>query len=221
VNQAAPEMPISLIRGGTLYWVQEKARLIHPGQWSLHKRLPLAIAIAWLPLVILTAMHGGSGSSSDLAAVLTDYRVYARVFIAIPLLLLGQITMETHFRDMAQHFLDANLVGVDELPRFRRIMEKARHLRDAKLPETLAIVAVYLQIAYMLQSGRLHYPSWAVEAGSNTLTPAGYYSGIAGARPLEVDHLGCRASRSFPIESSVGFYRWRPCCRTRISWRIA
>ena len=176
MNQAVPEMPISLIRGGTLYWVQEKARLLQPGQWGLHKRLPLAIAIAWLPLVVLTAVHGGAGSSSDLAALLTDYRVYARVFIAIPLLLLGQITMETHFREMAQHFLDANLAGVDELPRLRRIMEKARHLRDAKLPEILAIVAVYLQIAYMLQSGRLHSASWAVQAGSNMLTPAGYYS---------------------------------------------
>ena len=176
MNQAVPEVPISLIRGGTIYWFQEKARLIQPGHWNLQRRLPLALAIAWLPLVVLTAMHGGAGSSSDLAALLTDYRVYARVFVAIPLLLLGQITMETHFREMAQHFLDANLVGVDEFPRFRRIMEKASHLRDAKLPEILALVAVYLQIAYMLQSGRLRYASWAVEAGSNTLTPAGYYS---------------------------------------------
>ena len=38
MNQAVPEMPISLIRGGTLYWVQEKARLIHPDQWDLQKK---------------------------------------------------------------------------------------------------------------------------------------------------------------------------------------
>lgn len=141
------------MRGGTIYWIQEKALLIRPSQWNLERRLPFAIAIAWLPLLALALMHG------DLRALLSDYRVYARIFIAIPVLMLGQITMDTHFREMSQHFLDANLVRIDDLPLFRRVMEKARRLRDAKWPEILIIVAVYLQIAYFLQSGKLHYAS--------------------------------------------------------------
>jgi len=176
MNDTHPEMPISLMRGGTLYWVQEKARLIQSNQWNLGRRLLIAIAIAWLPLVVLTALHGGIGSSDNLGALLSDYRIYARAFIAIPLLLLGQITMESHFREMSQHFLDANLVPVKDLPRFREIMEKARHLRDAKLPEIVIVLAAYLQIGYFLESGRLHFASWAVETGSNTPTPAGYYA---------------------------------------------
>ena len=176
MNDTHSEMPISLMRGGTLYWVQEKARLIQSNQWNLGRRLLIAIAIAWLPLVVLTALHGGIGSSDNLGALLSDYRIYARVFIAIPLLLLGQITMESHFREMSQHFLDANLVPVKDLPRFREIMEKARHLRDAKLPEIVIVLAAYLQIGYFLESGRLHFASWAVETGSNTPTPAGYYA---------------------------------------------
>jgi hypothetical protein len=38
----------------------------------LRRRLPLALAIAWLPLPILAATHGGF---DDLRALLIDYRV--------------------------------------------------------------------------------------------------------------------------------------------------
>jgi hypothetical protein len=133
----------------------------------------LAVAIAWIPLLVLAAVHGGF---AELRAVLVDYRVYARVLVAIPLLLVAQITMDTRFREMAQHFLDANIVRTDELSRFHQIMQKTRRLRDALLPEILVIVAVYLQVGYLLESGRLRFASWAMEAGSNALTPAGYYS---------------------------------------------
>jgi len=176
VNDMQLEAPISLIRGGSAYWVQEKTRLIQPSHWNLGRRLPFAIVITWLPLVVLAALHGSAHSSGDLGALLSDYRVYARIFVAIPLLLLGQITMESHFREMSQHFLDADLVRTGDLPRFRKIMEKARRLRDAKWPEILILIGVYLQIGYFLQSGRLHYASWAAEAGSNSPTPAGYYA---------------------------------------------
>ena len=175
MNDADPESPISLIRGGTFYWVQEKARLIQPNKWNLPVRLPLAVAIAWLPTLILVATHVGSSAGNDLYAFLADYRVYARVFIAIPLLLVGQITMESHFREMGQHFLDANLVRASDLPLFQKIMQKAARLRDSKLPEIVILIAVYVQIAYILKSGRLHNASWAVDPASGSFTPAGHY----------------------------------------------
>ncbi len=167
------KLPISLIRGGTFYWVQEKARLIRPHAWDLQRRLPLAIAVAWVPLLVLAVVHGGV---EDLRALLSDDRVSARVFIGIPLLLLGQIAMETRFREMAQHFLDANIVRMTDLSRFREIMQKTRRLRDAKLPELIVILVVYGQAAYFLESGRLRSMAWAVDATTNSMTPAGYYS---------------------------------------------
>ena len=176
MERTLPEIPISLIRGGTLYWVQEKARLIGPNKWNLSRRLPIIIAIAWLPLVALAITHGGASLSGDLESLLTDYRVYARVFIAIPLLVLGQITMESHFREMSRHFLDANLVRKEDLPLFQRIMQKAIRLRDAKLPEILILLLVFMELGYFLQSRRFPYAGWAMKAGATTLTPAGYYS---------------------------------------------
>jgi len=172
-NQRARELPISLIRGGFFYRVQEKARLIGPRTWGLQRRLPLALAIAWLPLPILAVTHGGV---DDLRALLIDYRVYARALIAIPLLLVAQVTMEIRFREMAQQFLDANIIRIADLSRFHRIMQRTRRLRDAKLPELIIIVAVYLQVGYLVESGRFKLAAWAVDASSGSVTPAGYYA---------------------------------------------
>ena len=172
-DEHAKEIPISLIRGGAFYRAQVKAGLIHPRRWDLQRRVPLAIAIAWLPLAILTATHGGV---DGLRALLVDYRVYSRAFIAIPLLLIAQVTMETRFREMAQHFLDANIIRITDLSRFRAIMQRTRRLRDMKLPDVVIIVAVYAQVGYLVESGRVGNASWAVEAVSRSMTPAGYYS---------------------------------------------
>jgi len=172
-DRRAREIPISLMRGGFVYQVQEKARLIGPRTWGLRRRLPLALAMAWLPLPILAVTHGGV---DDLRALLIDYRVYARAVIAIPLLLVAQVTMETRFREMVQHFLDANIIRIADLSRFHQIMQRTRRLRDAKLPEFLIIVAVYVQVGYLAESGRFNLATWAVDAASGSMTPAAYYS---------------------------------------------
>jgi len=172
-EERAREIPISLIRGGAFYRVQLKARLIHPHTWDLRRRVPLAVTIAWLPLAILCSTHGGI---DDLGALIVDYRVYARAFIAIPLLLIAQVTMETRFRDMAQYFLDANIIRITDLSQFRKIMQRTRRLCDWKLPEFIVVVAVYAQVGYLVESGRIASAAWGVDAGAGSLTPAGYYS---------------------------------------------
>jgi hypothetical protein len=173
VNEPATHIAISLIRGGSLYWIQAKARLIRPQTWDLHRRLPFVVATAWLPLLILAAFHGGW---PDVRAVLADYRVWARVFVAVPLLLVGQIVMDIRFRDMALHFADANLVGRDALDRFVAIMRRARRLRDAMLPELMIAIVVYAEAVYLSMSKTWVFTGWAIDAGRGALTPAGSYS---------------------------------------------
>jgi hypothetical protein len=164
---------LSLFRGGCLYWVQERLWLIRPDRWDLQRRIPFVIAITLLPLLVLTAAQGGW---PDVRALLLDYSMYARIFIAIPLLLIAQITVDARFRAMAQHFVDANIVRFTDLARFQRIMLQAVRLRDAKLPELLAIILVIgLQIRHLLASNRLQLERWAVDA-NGSLTLAGDYS---------------------------------------------
>jgi hypothetical protein len=183
---------LSLFRGGCLYWVQERLWLIRPNHWDLQRRMPFLLIATWLPLLLLTMDHGGW---RDLRALLGDYSVYARIFVAIPLLLIGQITVDARFRAMAEQFVEANIVRFTDLTRFQQILMQAVRLRDRKLPELLAIaVVIYLQTDRLLASNRIQLQAWAVDA-VGALTPAGRYSVI-------VDHsllLGL---------SAVALWKW-------------
>jgi hypothetical protein len=129
---------LSLIRGGAFYRFQEVAHLIRPNQWNPVRRVFIATLVGWVPLLVLTAM---SGSHASLIALLKDYRVFARVFIAVPLLIAGQKTIEERFRLVVRHFFDAGLLRAEDVPRFRAILATIKRLKDAWFPE-LVLIAV-------------------------------------------------------------------------------
>lgn len=165
---------VSLIRGGAFYRVQELARLIRPNQWNAGRRILAAVLVGWVPLVILTAI---SGSHSSLVALLKDYRVFARVFIAVPVLIAGQPLIEERFRLIVRHFLDANLLRPEDLPRFREILATIKRLKDAWFPE-LALVALGCVGGILFVGNDPMYDApWSVRVlGTSVLhSPAGWY----------------------------------------------
>jgi len=171
-QRAADATRVSLIPGGLVYWVENAPKGVTSHGWALGTKLLIGIAAAWVPLVVLTAMHGGS----DLRELLTDYRVYARVLIAIPLLILAQGGIEWRFREMSRHFLEANLVRAPQLGRFDEIMQAAARWRAAKWPLVAIIVLALLDAGYMLESGRLKNAAWAMDPTTGAITAAGYYA---------------------------------------------
>jgi len=102
---------VSLIRGGPFYRAQQATRLISSNRWNLGRRITFAVALAWLPLVLMTVLF----HPAALRSLLTDYRVTARMLIAVPVLLLGQVVMESRFRLIVQHLRAAGLLEQEGL----------------------------------------------------------------------------------------------------------
>src|SRR5271166_6773109 len=69
---------VSLVRGGPFYRAQEAARLIQSDRWNLGRRVIFAIAIGWLPLVLITLLF----NPRAVVGLLTDYTVNARMLLA-------------------------------------------------------------------------------------------------------------------------------------------
>src|SRR5208337_3090681 len=165
---------ISLIRGGPFYHAQLKTRLILPHQWNLGRRLIFAVAIGWIPLLLLTALF----QPGAVVALLADYRVASRLLIAVPVLLIGQILMESKFRMIVSQVRE-DLIAPSDLPRFDETIRWLLRLRDSMLPELAIAALVCLHIASSF-SGKLGLASaWAVEGGQTALGahlgPAGWY----------------------------------------------
>jgi hypothetical protein len=84
---------VSFVRGGPFYRAQRALKLLRPDHWDLGRRISVLIVITWLPLLILTAVFNFKGLDS----LLRDYRIYARLLIAVPALLFGELLMKFDF----------------------------------------------------------------------------------------------------------------------------
>jgi hypothetical protein len=164
---------VSLVRGGPFYRAQEAARLIESDRWNHGRRVIFAIAIGWLPLVLITLLF----NPRAVLGLLTDYTVNARMLIGVPVVIAGQAVMETSFRSILRHIRNAALLTPSDTARLDETLVRLIRLRDSFIPELLIAVAVYAHVVELVQTHLALARPWVV-AGTGTeahLSPAGWY----------------------------------------------
>jgi hypothetical protein len=176
-SSAASSEP-SLIRGGPFYRIQQAARLIRPNEWNLVRRVSFAIGLGWLPLILITAFF----NPGSLVSLLKDYRVHSRMLIAVPVLLLGQLLLESRFRMVVAHIREADLLEPTDLARMADTIAKLRRLRDLLIPELAILLLVIVHTAVSFK-GRVDATPWLAQGtGSDLhLTEAGWYAVLVSA----------------------------------------
>jgi len=132
--------------------------------------------VCWVPLVILTAFF----YRDQLAGLLKDYRVYSRIVFAIPILLIGQLLMESRFRATVMHVREAELLGADDLRKLNSLLATMKRLRDYAIPELFIVAFIYADLGLIWQAKLVTAPSWAAyrSAGVAHVTAAGLYYGL-------------------------------------------
>jgi hypothetical protein len=172
------DLDLSLIRGGPFYRAQQSSGLIRPNEWNNVRRLTCAIAVGWLPLVLITLLSNPAGLSS----LMKDYRIYSRLFIAVPVLLVGQSLMESRFHTVVCHIIDANLLGAADRMRMNGMITLLHRLRDSIFPE---ILILFLVVLHTLVSSKalVDATPWLAYGVEPTLrlTPAGWYAILVSA----------------------------------------
>jgi AhpD family alkylhydroperoxidase len=133
----------SLFTGGPLY------RLLFGVQRSQggEMRQPVIIVgvalLAWLPLLVLSAVGGQVSNGSVAIPFLQDLEVHVRLLVAMPLLIIAALVTEARARAVPQQFMERNLVPENAVARFEGAIGSAIRLRDSVLAEALLIAFVY------------------------------------------------------------------------------
>ncbi len=167
-----PASDVSIIRGGPFYRVQRITRLIGADSWNFGRRLTLALAVGWLPLVLATAIF----NPAAVRDLLGDYRVAARMVIAVPVLLVGQLLMESRFRMIVHHLRAINVLGPPQREQLDSIIANVLRWRDSLWPELILIALVYSNVSFALSSRVHEARAWALAGeGLPELLPAGWY----------------------------------------------
>jgi hypothetical protein len=144
----------------------------------INKKFPLAIALIWLPLLLLATIDGMAIAPTRNQSMLFDFVVHIRYLVALPLLLVVMKDTGRQLNEVLDHFINSKTVNKNDQTKFEGFI-----LSNARLQNSTLAFAVMLLIACCISYYFIHYkvvdfaPSWRTLGfqGQQTLSLAGWW----------------------------------------------
>jgi hypothetical protein len=133
----------SLVLGGPLYQLLRRARLSDDALTLQRRRIVVISLLAWLPLLVLSAIDGQLFSGSTAVPFLMDVEVHVKFLVVLPLLVAAELVVHQRMRAVARTFDDRQLIPESAKPRLDAAIASAYRLRNSVLAEVLLIAVVY------------------------------------------------------------------------------
>ena len=109
-------------------------------------RAGIAVAVAWIPLVVFSAAHGGTAFLS----FLTDYASQSRFLIILPVLILAEPPLQKRHHLVANHF-EEFIVPQDQRSQFQAAWSSHEKARYSKLGYFALLLLTYATAAWLSQ----------------------------------------------------------------------
>jgi hypothetical protein len=178
--------------------------LIRKGKPVFARLALLAVLVGWVPLVLLSALHGDLVRSGGSNALLFDFGVHARFLLATPLLFLAEALCVPRLSSVARQFLDGGLVSDADRPGYEQaVASSARLMRSWRIEIACVALAYALVLVSAMATPPDAIPAWHGQLSTLAPTPAGWW-GLLVSLPLLLSlFLG---------------WLWRICVWTRFLW---
>jgi hypothetical protein len=134
----------SLVQGGPLFQLLRRSHLSGDDLELMRLRIIVISMLAWLPLLVLSALEGKALDGNVAVPFLLDVEVHVRFLVALPLLIGMEIVVHHRMRFVVQQFLERNLIPESAMKRFDSAIASAYRLRNSMLAEVLLIALVYV-----------------------------------------------------------------------------
>ncbi len=133
----------SLVLGGPLFQLLRRAHLANDALTMARQRIIVIALLAWLPLLLLSAVEGRMLAGSVAVPFLFDVEVHIRYLVALPLLIGAELVVHRRMRSLLELFLERRLIPDSAVARFEAAVASAFRLRNSVLAEILLIAIVY------------------------------------------------------------------------------
>jgi len=180
----APPDPksFSLGPGGPLFRLLCRAHLSDDTLALVKRRVVVISLVAWLPLLVLSALGGRLFGGRVTLPFLWDAEVHIRFLFVIPLFLVAELVVHQRMRPIVNQFLERDLVPRAARARFDAAVASAVRARNSVVAEMVLIALVYI-VGVMIvwrHYMTLETPTWygTPSAHGTTLSLAGNWYGF-------------------------------------------
>jgi hypothetical protein len=142
-NAAPAGEDFSLVLGGPLFQLWVAMRLSGGHLELMRRRIIVMVHAAWLPLLLLSAIEGHAWGASVKLPFLFDVEQNLRLLVALPLLIVAELTVHTRMRQGVAQFLVLGLIPDEARLQFDSAVASAMRLRNSPVAELLLIALVY------------------------------------------------------------------------------
>jgi hypothetical protein len=134
----------SLVLGGPLFQLLRRTHLSDDALMLTRQRIIVISLLAWLPLLVLSALEGQLLGGSAAVPFLLDVEVHIRFLVVVPLLIAAELVVHQRMRFVVRQFRERSLIPESALTRFNAAIASAFRLRNSVLAEVLLIAFVYV-----------------------------------------------------------------------------
>jgi hypothetical protein len=132
----------SLMLGGPLYELYLRMRLSTPRLGLVRRRVIIISLMCWLPLLVLSLVTGHAFGSVNLP-FLRDVEVHTRFLLTLPMLIVAEFIVHERIILVVRHFLERDLIAVENRQRFAQIMSSTTRLRNSVFLEVVLLVLCF------------------------------------------------------------------------------
>ena len=188
--------------------VLQRLGLVRRGARNALFRAGLVILIAWVPLVVFSAIQRAASPQNDLFSLLLETGVHARFLIAAPLLILAETECATRLGVIIHHFVESGIVPQNRRGRFEAAVSSTQKLLDSHWAEVAVVVLAYVvTVALIVSSEQQIIPEWHRTGGLLPLfSLAGWWHALVSTPLLLILFFG---------------WAWRIALWTRLLWLIS
>jgi len=174
---AAPAQADDLFMEGPPMLVESRLGLLRPGRLRTARRCFIFIVLSWVPLALLTALEGTLLPRADGIGFLADAGVFARTWIAGPLLLVADFVAGRELSLVAGRFGWLCALSPAAREGFTRVVASTLRLRDGLLLEVAVVGSVLLLVLALVNSATFDMlPPWLHGASDpRKLSMAGWW----------------------------------------------
>lgn len=167
----------SLVRGGPLLRSLRFLHLAMPSAGLGARSAVFFCAVTWLPLLILSTMHGTALHGGVAIPFLFDTPIAVRLLLAVPLLVMAERLIDARVSHALRHLVRSGLVRDRSVPAVESIARSAQRLSNSPLAELAGVAVVIVGTAYLRieMSGPTSSWQFAPGAGDATRTAAGWW----------------------------------------------